>query len=170
MTAPIYITHLSPLPPIYLFYPRNVGWLIPSYFALPISRYYFLASLSRMARHACIYCGARFWSEERVHGVGTLALPVYNTCCKGGRILLPSYKPPPEPLLSLLTGVDHTLSTHFYDNIRQYNSMFAITSMGVNVISSINDGRDPYVFKISGQLCHWIGSLVPQSNAKPEYC
>lgn len=42
--------------------------------------------------------------------------------------------------------------------------------MGVNVIRSINDGRGPYVFKISGQLCHRIGSLVPSNGTKPEYC
>ncbi|PUZ74769.1 hypothetical protein GQ55_1G091800 [Panicum hallii var. hallii] len=30
--------------------------------------------------------------------------------------------------------------------------MFAMTSMGAKVIESINDGRAPYVFKISGQL------------------
>lgn len=96
--------------------------------------------------------------------------PIYNTCCKGGSLLLPPYKPPPEPLLSLLIGNDHALSTHFYDNIRCYNSMFAMTSMGVNVINSINDGRGPYVFKISGQLCHRIGSLLPKPDTKPEYC
>jgi len=48
--------------------------------------------------------------------------------------------------------------------------MFAMTSMGVNVINSINDGRGPYVFKISGQLCHRIGSLIPNDEARPEYC
>lgn len=48
--------------------------------------------------------------------------------------------------------------------------MFAMTSMGVNIINSINDGHGPYVFKISGQLCHRIGSLIPRHNARPEYC
>nr|AAQ56555.1 hypothetical protein OSJNBa0070J19.12 [Oryza sativa Japonica Group] len=41
--------------------------------------------------------------------------------------------------------------------------------MGVNVIDSINDGRGPYVFKISGQLCHCIGSLIPKEGRRPEY-
>ena len=61
------------------------------------------------------------------------------------------------------------MSTHFFENIRYYNSMFAFTSMGVNIIDSINDGRGPYVFKISGQLCHRIGSLLPQEGKRPEY-
>ena len=45
-----------------------------------------------------------------------------------------------------------------------------MTSMGVNIIRSINDGGGPYVFKISGQLCHRIGSLIPRHGAWPEYC
>ncbi|TVU44908.1 hypothetical protein EJB05_04371 [Eragrostis curvula] len=118
----------------------------------------------------CQYCGARFCSEERVRGVGSVASPVYNKCCKGGSIFLPPYRPPPEPLLSLLNGQDQALSRHFYDNIRRYNAMFAMTSMGVKVIESINDGRGPYVFKISGQLCHRIGSLIPPPDKRPEYC
>jgi hypothetical protein len=47
--------------------------------------------------------------------------------------------------------------------------MFAMTSMGANVIDSINDGHGPYVFKISGQICHRIGSLIPSQGARPEY-
>jgi uncharacterized protein (DUF779 family) len=38
--------------------------------------------------------------------------------------------------------------------------MFAMTSMGAKVIDSINDGHGPYVFKISGQVCHIIGSMI----------
>lgn len=82
---------------------------------------------------------------------------------------MPPYRPPPEPLHSLLIGVDKSLSAHFFDNIRYYNSMFAFTSMGVNVIDSVNDGRGPYVFKVSGQLCHRIGSLLPRDGQRPEY-
>ncbi|XP_062196833.1 uncharacterized protein LOC133899786 [Phragmites australis] len=120
--------------------------------------------------HTCPYCGARFWLEERVRGQGCTASPVYNKCCRAGSIALTPYRAPPEPLLGLLTGKDPSLSKHFFDNIRRYNSMFAMTSMGVNVIDSINDGHGPYVFKISGQLCHRIGSLIPRHGARPEYC
>jgi hypothetical protein len=47
--------------------------------------------------------------------------------------------------------------------------MFAMPSMGAKVIDSINDGHGPYVFKISGQVCHRIGSLLPHQDARPEY-
>jgi hypothetical protein len=47
--------------------------------------------------------------------------------------------------------------------------MFAMTSMGAKVIDSINDCHGPYVFKISGQVCHRIGSLIPSHGARLEY-
>ncbi|CAN6554501.1 unnamed protein product [Malus baccata var. baccata] len=40
----------------------------------------------------------------------------------------------------------------FKKNIRSYNSMMALTSMGAKVDGSINKGRGPYVFKINGQV------------------
>jgi len=86
-----------------------------------------------------------------------------------GRILLPPYQPPPQLLLNLLTSHTTPLSRHFFEHIRQYNSMFAMTSMGAKVIDSINDGHGPYVFKISGQICHRVGSLIPSEGCRPEY-
>jgi hypothetical protein len=47
--------------------------------------------------------------------------------------------------------------------------MLAMTSMGAKVIDSINDDHSPYVFKISEQVCHRIGSLIPSQGARPEY-
>lgn len=111
--------------------------------------------------NTCRYCGAYFWYEERIDRRRATSSPSYNTCCRGGSVILPPYKPPPE--------VNHSMSAHFFDNIRYYNSMFAFTSMGVKIINSINDGRAPYVFKISGQLCHRIGSLLPKEGKRPEY-
>ncbi|GJR10890.1 hypothetical protein Tco_0793542 [Tanacetum coccineum] len=48
---------------------------------------------------------------------------------------------------------------HFMENIRAYNQMFSMTSLGAHIDESVTIGRGPYVFKISGQLYHWIGSL-----------
>ncbi|GJV12263.1 hypothetical protein Tco_1353804 [Tanacetum coccineum] len=36
-----------------------------------------------------------------------------------------------------------------------------MTSFGARIDESINHGRAPYVFKISGEIYHWIGSLCP---------
>jgi hypothetical protein len=60
-------------------------------------------------------------------------------------------------------------ATSFFDHIRQYNSMFTMTLMGAKVMDSINYGHGPYVFKISGQVCHRIGSLLPTEGARLEY-
>jgi hypothetical protein len=81
--------------------------------------------------------------------------------------LLPPYQQSPQPLLSLLTSPH--VSRHFFDHIRQYNSMFTMTSMGAKVIESVNDGHGPYVFKISGHVCHRIGSMIPTPSSQPEY-
>jgi hypothetical protein len=73
-------------------------------------------------------------------------------------------------MLDLLTSQNSTVSKHFFEHIRQYNTMFAMTSMGAKVIDSINDGRAPYVFKVSGTVCHRFDSLVaPAPGNRPEY-
>ena len=115
--------------------------------------------------HSCRHCGSLFWYEERIRRERQTSDPTYNLCCKGGKILLRPYDAPPQPLLDLFTSQNTAISNHFFDHIRQYNTMFAMTSMGAKVIESINDGRAPYVFKISGQVCHRIGSLM-----RPEHC
>ncbi|XP_071726830.1 uncharacterized protein [Rutidosis leptorrhynchoides] len=55
------------------------------------------------------------------------------------------------------------------DYVRAYNEMFSMTSFGAHIDEAINDGRSPYVFKISGQIYHWIGSLCPQSGTRPRF-
>ncbi|PWA82827.1 helitron helicase-like domain-containing protein [Artemisia annua] len=34
---------------------------------------------------------------------------------------------------------------------------------------SINRGRGPYVFKVSGKIYHWIGSMCPELNKEPKF-
>ena len=57
----------------------------------------------------------------------------------------------------------------FMKNIRQYNCLFAFTSMGANIDRSVNDGRGPPIFKISGQVHHRIGSLLPADGSAPKF-
>nr|GEZ05058.1 DNA helicase [Tanacetum cinerariifolium] len=61
----------------------------------------------------------------------------------GGRVVLPTYQVYPEYMKLLLQD------RHFLENIRAYNQMFSMTSLGAQVNDSINNGRGPYVFKIS---------------------
>nr|XP_043611898.1 uncharacterized protein LOC122583571 [Erigeron canadensis] len=59
---------------------------------------------------------------------------------------------------------------HFLDNIRAYNQMFSMTSFGARVDESVNAaGTGPYVFMISGQIFHWIGTLCPTEGEPPRF-
>nr|GEX45435.1 DNA helicase [Tanacetum cinerariifolium] len=44
-----------------------------------------------------------------------------------------------------------------------------MTSLGVNVDNSINNGKGPYIFRVSGQIYHWIGSMCPEEGSDPRF-
>jgi hypothetical protein len=108
-------------------------------------------SYHREPSYQCRHCKALFWYGERngaLYGRRTIA---YNKCCKGGKVFLsppPPYKPRPEPLVSLARFDSDAATRKFMENIRQYNWLFAFTSMGAHV----DNGCGPPVFKISGYL------------------
>ncbi|KAJ0776176.1 hypothetical protein HanLR1_Chr02g0042601 [Helianthus annuus] len=83
--------------------------------------------------------------------------------CQGGAIRLPFPLEPPAAIKELFTDA------RFMENIRAYNNMFSMTSFGADIDDTVNDGRGPYVFKVSGQLSHWLGSLCPPDNEKPRF-
>ena len=76
------------------------------------------------------------------------------------------YNPPPF-LQNILEG-DDKQSIEFQDNIRQYNMALAFTSLGVKEDRLVNR-RGGWVFRISGELCHLIGSLRPHEDRPPKY-
>ncbi|XP_071728964.1 uncharacterized protein [Rutidosis leptorrhynchoides] len=92
--------------------------------------------------YVCNHCGALFWHDE---------------------LRLPAYKEPPGALKELLE------TCGFMDNVRAYNQMFSMTSFGARIDETINDGRSLYVFKVSGQIYHWIGSICPQPGTRPRF-
>ena len=57
----------------------------------------------------------------------------------------------------------------FLDNIQAYNHMFSMTSFGDHVDEAINNGIDPYIFKVSGQVYHWIRMLCPIESDLPRF-
>ncbi|KAL3646534.1 hypothetical protein CASFOL_011714 [Castilleja foliolosa] len=113
--------------------------------------------------HICEYCNALFWFAERIVTGPLHARPRYTCCCKGGVVRLPFSLYPPDAIKCLFEDV------HFMENIRAYNNMFSMTSFGARIDDSINDGRGPYVFKVSGQVSHWIGSLCPSDDEVPRF-
>jgi hypothetical protein len=60
-------------------------------------------------------------------------------------------------------------SREFMNHIRQYNCLFNFTSLGAKIDNSINDGHGPYVFRISGQLSHKMGTLKPANGQNPKF-
>lgn len=94
---------------------------------------------------------------------------MYSNCCKYGKIKIPPFKDPPLFLSRLLSNREDPLSKHFLQKIRQYNSLFAFTSMGGNIDKNINKGEGPYVFRINGQIHHRIGSLLPKPDNIPKF-
>nr|GEZ52061.1 hypothetical protein [Tanacetum cinerariifolium] len=87
--------------------------------------------------HSCEHCGALFWYEERIKHSARYARPKYNRYCKGGRVALHTYQIYPDYIKLLLQ--DH----HFLENIRAYNQMSSMTSLGACIDESINNRRGP---------------------------
>ncbi|GJU98400.1 DNA helicase [Tanacetum coccineum] len=111
----------------------------------------------------CRYCGASLWYGERLKGHSHGEKAEYHLCCGGGRIHIEPAAEPPEYIKQLFRN------KHFMENIRVYNQMFAMTSFGAKIDESINAGRGPYVFKVSDQIYHWIGSLCPPIGEPPRF-
>ncbi|KAL3646743.1 hypothetical protein CASFOL_009287 [Castilleja foliolosa] len=111
----------------------------------------------------CEYCHALFWFGERITSGPLHSRPRYTECCKGGSVRLPFPLYPPTPLKQLFED------SQFIDNVRAYNNMFSMTSFGARIDEAVNDGQGPYVFKVSGQVSHWIGSICPSANDGPRF-
>jgi hypothetical protein len=121
--------------------------------------------------YKCRHCDAIFWFNERNKSMTrhNNQEPIYSNCCKNGKIRIPKYKEPPTFLNELIQRKMDTRCKHFLQKIRQYNSMFAFTSMGGNIDKKINDGEGPYVFRVNGQIHHRIGSLLPLPDNCPKF-
>lgn len=101
--------------------------------------------------HPCKHCGALFWYAERSKKDKKKRVNVeYSMCCQLGKVDIPLMRPPPEQLLSLFFSKKTTRSRNFLDNIRQYNNMFAFTSMGGKIIDVNSRGGGPYSYVLSG--------------------
>ncbi|KAI0091064.1 hypothetical protein BDY19DRAFT_877339, partial [Irpex rosettiformis] len=94
--------------------------------------------------------------------------PTFGFCCNDGLIHLPSFEQPPFTLMRLFDD-ETPQAREFRLNIRQYNAALAFTSLGVHMDEHINSGSGPYVFRIHGELCHRIGSLLPVPGHEPQY-
>ncbi|XP_049387184.1 uncharacterized protein LOC125851434 [Solanum stenotomum] len=119
--------------------------------------------------YTCQYCQAILWYEERTDKGKNTRQPKFTLCCMEGRIRVPLLTQSPPYLKYLLGNEFGKVGMNFRKNIRVYNSMFAFTSMGGRVDRSINRSKGPYVFRISGQNYHHIGSLLPEIGKSPQF-
>ncbi|KAI3737814.1 hypothetical protein L2E82_27827 [Cichorium intybus] len=115
----------------------------------------------------CEMCNAKLWRDECVRSK-KITPQSYSLCCGYGKVELPNLKEPPSNYKKLYRSLD-CKGKYFMKNIRRYNSMFSFTSMGGKVDSSINKGKAPYIFRLSGQNFHRLGSLLPQNGSKPKF-
>lgn len=110
---------------------------------------------------ACAHCSALVWVQER--SSGTRTHPSFSICCGKGSINLPQIMPYDE-ILDLLRRKD------FMHNIRKYNSAMAFASMRCNLDHTLaNDKKGAFTFRISGQVMHKIGSVLPTNNKTPGF-
>src|ERR1700679_192599 len=115
----------------------------------------------------CPHCHALHFSAEKLTSSTRNNLK-FGLCCLTGQINLPQFPPAPRQLRDLFDGTSpHSLD--FKKNIRQYNTAFAFTSVGVKVDQSVLDGSGPYSFRISGELRHLSGALLPSAGEAPKY-
>jgi hypothetical protein len=57
----------------------------------------------------------------------------------------------------------------FRENIRNYNNAFAFSSLGVKIDSSVYGMNGVFTFRIQGELCHQISSLLPRIGEQPKF-
>ncbi|OMO74609.1 DNA helicase PIF1, ATP-dependent [Corchorus olitorius] len=117
----------------------------------------------------CHFCGASMWMQESVGKHPRTTYPLFSLCCKQGMIALPSRRPTPLFLDSLLDPNGGPLSRSFRDNIRLYNSLFQFTSLGGEIDNSVNTGSGPYIFRLNNQTYHRIGPLLPGQGKRPQF-
>ncbi|MCH79269.1 ATP-dependent DNA helicase PIF1 [Trifolium medium] len=115
----------------------------------------------------CQYCGAIMWCEERLKKSSKNS-PKFKLYCSQGDVELVPSRPLPHPLHDLYHSHDRK-SRFFLENIRSFNSMFAFTSMGGKIDSSMNDGNAPPTFVMNGENYHLIGSLLPLPDQPPKF-
>ena len=105
----------------------------------------------------CKYCNAKKMQYEPK-----------GFCCCDGQILLVDSKMPNE-LYDLFTA-DTIEGKKFRTYVRTYNNTFGFTSFGVKYDKDLcKKNKGIYVFRVQGQVYHYIHELIPQSDKQPSY-
>ena len=70
----------------------------------------------------------------------------------------------PQLLVQLMTNT-HSKSKNFFENIRAYNGSLATASISSNL--QVFNRPGPYVYKVCGQIYHYIGPVQPREGELP---
>ena len=111
----------------------------------------------------CGDCNALVWLAESTEKDRLTKRPLFTICCKQGRIKLPIIRDPPIELENLLN------EPSFRSNIRVFNSLLSMCSMGAEIDYSIINSGGPFCFKVHGENYHSIGSLLPVDGERPKF-
>ena len=107
-----------------------------------------------MLRQVCPTCNARkFLGETKAF------------CCNNGKTRMQPYPLPPADIRYLFEN-ENQKSKEFLKNIRKYNIVFQMTSLGCQEIRQ--NGWNP-IFSIQGQLYHLHGSILPNANEQAKF-
>ncbi|XP_023644880.1 uncharacterized protein LOC17896811 [Capsella rubella] len=108
------------------------------------------------------------WYDERINKRRNHEEPTFTLCCGQGQVKLPFLKDSPDLINKLLSG-DDALSRHYRENMRIFNMIFAMTSLGGRVDKSVTQGKGPTNFRLQGGNYHLIGSLKPDLGDYAKY-
>ncbi len=109
----------------------------------------------------CRNCKAFLYEKEvnKQTGCGSI-------CCGNGKIHLTPYPEPPEPLYSLFSGKDKSLTEEFLSHIRRYNHAFTMSSLEANVIKPPSRGLGN--FKVQGRTAHRVTAFMVDTRERPK--
>lgn len=111
----------------------------------------------------CCDCNALVWFDESTEKYRITKRPLLTIFCKQGRIKLLKIQDPPIVLKNLLCDPS------FRNNIRIFNSLLSMCSMGGDIDYSILNYGGPFCFKVHGKNYHSIGSLLPLDDRRPKF-
>ncbi|XP_035838014.1 uncharacterized protein LOC110900424 [Helianthus annuus] len=113
----------------------------------------------------CEVCNAKLRNAEKGKGRKKDGKVCYFICCSYGIVELPDYKDARGSYRILFTN-NGDESKHFLKNIRRYNSMFAFTSMGGKVDSTVNrDGASSsFSANVDRKLIEHIKDVLDNDN------
>ena len=109
----------------------------------------------------CLYCGAYYWTEEKLRSSN-----MYTTCCSKGAIQFPFIDPPNELMQALFTGKSSEAKL-FQKNIRKYNTSLSFASCLFQEPQL--PSRGPPVIIVCGNILHKIGSVYPDPTRIAAY-